>query len=73
MSLALKTYKPEMSEYAICPFGKKDGGADYLAFMIRHYLSIRHDDNFDAIDKRTLHFMISEMRIEKKRKADRLN
>lgn len=61
MSLALKRTMADMSPYGCNPFGVDDGQT-YLVFMIRAYLYRRHDENFDEIDRKTLKFMISELR-----------
>lgn len=65
MSLALKTYKPELHTNGVLGLFNCEG-ADYLAFMIRAYLVRRHESNFDEIDRKTLKFMISELRKEQK-------
>lgn len=63
MSLALKTYKPELHTNGVLDLFNCEG-ADYLTFMIRAYLARRHEANFDEIDRKTLKFMISELRKE---------
>lgn len=65
MSLALKTYKPDIHANGVLSLYKVKG-ADYLAFMIRAYLARRHEANFDGRDKKALKFMIAEMRKELK-------
>ena len=65
MSLALKTYKPDIHANGVLGL-LNCKGADYLAFMIRAYLARRHEANFDGRDKKALKFMIAEMRKELK-------